>query len=432
MLKNTAYMTISTVARLLAGVVLFVVLARLFGPENFGRLIYGFTLASIAVLLVDYGFAQQLLREIGRSPSAVRRLMGKAFLAKLFLTGLTLTLCLLADIIFHGSNQESAIFWLLLTSCVLSSFGDFFNIAFRGVGKFSEEAKVVTIGSLLHFALLIILALKGAGLVMIALGFVVSRAAYLILSWMAYRRIIGGLQIENRKLKAAFGTLKNNFSYAADVGFTNFFSQVDTIIVQHYLGATSVGLYQAGMRFFYGAMQFAPILSNVYLPAIAGKAGDPKHVAKLAKKLTMQLLAAGMVGWAIFFFAGEWITTLIFGDQYADLTSLWPYIGLLVFMRYLAASQGVLLTAMGAQSVRVWAQIIALLVLLGSSPWLISQFGLQGVLMALLLTTTALIAVYTGVVLAKRFSLSLNAISIFLICGVVAFTVERIKAQYAG
>src|SRR3569623_1571091 len=118
MLKKSAYMTISNVARSLAGVVLFVVLARLFGPENFGRLIYGFTLASIAVLLVDYGFAQQLLREIGRSPSAVRRLMGKAFLAKLFLTGLTLTLCLLADIIFHGSNQESAIFWLLLTSCV--------------------------------------------------------------------------------------------------------------------------------------------------------------------------------------------------------------------------------------------------------------------------------------------------------------------------
>jgi O-antigen/teichoic acid export membrane protein len=48
MIKNTFFMTLSTLVRLLTGVVLFIVLARLLGPEDFGRLMYGFTLASIA------------------------------------------------------------------------------------------------------------------------------------------------------------------------------------------------------------------------------------------------------------------------------------------------------------------------------------------------------------------------------------------------
>lgn len=428
MFKNTAYMTISTIARLLTGVVLFIVLARLFGPEDFGRLIYGFTLASIAVLLVDYGFSQQLLREIGRSPENVRQIMGRVFLAKLLLTGLMAALCLLATIIFPRGAQEEAIFWLLLVSCVLASFGDFFNVAFRGIGQFHQETKVATIGSLLHFALLLIMALMGASLVMIALGFVLSRAIYLALSWTAYSRIVGGLDFANQSAKTAVGALKSGFPYAADAGFTNFFSQVDTIIVQHYLGATGVGVYQAGMRFLNGAMQFAPVLANVYLPAIAGKAAHPEQLSQLAKKLTMQLLVVGVVGWAVFSFAGEQITALVFGAQYSALNSLWPYIGLLLFVRYLAASQGVLLTAIGAQSIRVWAQIFALLVLLVSSPWLITQFGLIGMLIALVITTTALVFIYTGVAVIRRFTLGLNPMSLFLIFGVLALTARQIRA----
>lgn len=427
MFKNTAFMAMSTFARLLTGVVLFVVLARFLGPENFGRLVYGFTLASIGILLVDYGFSQQLLREIGRSPENVRQIMGRVFLAKSVLAGLVLSVCALATLVFPRSAQEEAIFWFLLVSLVLSSFGDFFNIAFRGIGQFHHETKVATIGSVLHFALLASMALMGASLVMIAAGFVISRTVYLALSWGAYRRIVGKLDFASQGLKKILNALKSGFPYAADAGFTNFFSQVDTIIVQYFLGATGVGVYQAGMRFLNGALQFAPVLANVYLPAIAGKTEHPEQLSLLAKKLTMQLLLLGMAGWAVFLFAGEQITALVFGAQYAALNSLWPYIGLLVFMRYLAASQGVLLTAMGAQSIRVWAQIVALVVLVASAPWLITQFGLIGMLIALIMATAALIFIYTGVAIRRRFTLGLNPVSLFLIFGVLALTARRIS-----
>jgi O-antigen/teichoic acid export membrane protein len=416
MFKNTFFMTVSTLVRLLPGVVLFIVLARLLGPEDFGRLMYGFTVATIAVLVIEYGFAQQLLRDIGKAPEQVKVIMGRVFLAKILLTLLVSGGVLGALFLFPKSHEDQLIFGALLLSCILASFADFLNVAFRGIGRFHEETKVATISSLFHFAVLLGLALIGADMISLSQGFVVSRMLNLTLSWMAYRRIIGGFEFGGQSWKTAIHTLKSGFPYAADAGFTNFFSQVDILIVNHYLGVGSVGLYQAGMRFLQGASQFAPVLGNVYLPAIAGCEGNPTQLKRLSKKFNTQMLLLGTAGWAVFTFGGEWITRLIYGEKYAGLTPLWPYIGLLLFLRYVAASQGVLLTASGAQSIRVWAQIAGLAVLLSVAPWLIDQFGLTGMLITLQLTLLTLFFIYFFVLSYKKLC------SGFSITGVLAGT----------
>ena len=45
--------------------------------------------------------------------------------------------------------------------------------------------------------------------------------------------------------------------------------QMDTLMVQHYLGAPYVGLYQAGMRILLGALLVGDALNSVYLSAMA-------------------------------------------------------------------------------------------------------------------------------------------------------------------
>lgn len=420
-------MTISTLVRLLAGVVLFIFLARLLGPGDFGRLMVGFTVASIAVLVIEYGFSQQLLREIGKIPEQVCTIMSRVFLAKILLTLLVVSSVLVWFVIFPKSAEDQLIFWLLFLSCTLASFADFLNVAFRGIGRFHEETKIVTASSIFHFGVMLTLALLGSNLVTLAQGFVVSRLLNLALSWMAYRRITGGFEFSGQSWKTAFATLKGGFPYAADAGFTNFFSQVDILIVNHYLGIASVGLYQAGMRFLQGASTFAPVLGNVYLPAIAGCGGEPIQLNRLAKKFNTQMLLIGTAGWAVFSFGGEWITRLVYGEKYAQLTPLWPYIGLLLFLRYVTASLGVLLTANGAQIVRVWAQIAGLAVLLATSPWLIAELGLAGMLIALSITVTTLTLIYTGAAIIKRFAVGYSLFTVLIYGVVMALSINQIR-----
>lgn len=394
MFKNTLFMTLSSIFRLLANAVLFIFLARFLGPEEFGRLMYGFTVATIAVLVIEFGFSQQLLRDIGKEPDQVLLIMGRVFLAKILLTLLVVGSGLLVFVMFPKLVEDQIIFWLFFVSCTLASFADYFNVAFRGIGRFHEETRVALVSSLFHVGFLCSLAFLESDLTTLAQGFVGSRALNLALSWIAYRRIVGGLKFGGQPLKTAIGTLKRGFPYAADTGFTNFFSQVDILIVNHYLGAASVGLYQAGMRFLQGASQFTSVLCNVYLPAIAGCGNNQEQLQRMSRKFNSQMILMGAVGWAIFSFGGEWITRLSYGEKYAELIPLWPYIGLLLFLRYVAGSQGVLLTANGSQRIRVWAQIAGLAVLLSVAPSLIKEYGLSGMLVTLQLTLVTLFLIY--------------------------------------
>lgn len=422
MIKNTAYMALSTIARLLSAVVLFVILARLLGPKDFGLLMYNFTLGSIAVLLVEYGFSNQLLRDIGKAPGLIRQIMGRVFLAKLLLTALMCVTCLIGIFIFKKTGVDVTVFGLLLLSCLLTSFADFLNVAFRGIGKFHEETKVATIGSLLHFGLILGMVLNGAGLVLISVGFVVSRMIYCLICWRAYQQVVGRFDFQSQSFNHVLDTIKTGFPYAVDAGFTNFFYQVDTILVKHYLGAAGVGVYQAGMRFLNGAMQFAPVLGNVYLPAIAAKEVNTKEFNALASKLNLQMLIVGTCGWAVFWFGGASITALVFGEKYIALNLLWPYIGLLVFVRYLAAPQGVLLTASGSQKIRVWAQIAALVVLFVSAPILMKAMELSGMVLSLILTLFTLFAIFVSVLIIKKIPTGFGIVNLVITLSVFSLS----------
>lgn len=423
MFKNTLFMTLSTIFRLIAGIVLFIFLARFMGPEELGRLMYGFTLASIAVLVIEFGFSLQLLRDIGKEPDQVCLIMGRVFLAKILLMMLVVISGLLLFYVFPELVKDQRIFWLLFFSCTLASFADYFNVAFRGIGRFHEETKVALASSLFHIGFVWGLAFLGSDLTTLAQGFAGSRALNLGISWIAYQRIVGGLKFGEKPFKTAIVTLKKGFPYAADTGFSNFISQVDILIVKHFLGTESVGLYLAGMRFLQGASQLVGIISNVYLPAIANCSDKPEQLLHLSKKFNTQMLLMGITGWSIFAFGGEWITRLIYGEKYLGLTPLWPYIGLLLFLRYVAASQGALLTANGSQSMRVWAQITVLGVLLSVAPWLIKQYGLSGMLVTLQLTVLILFLIYCLTLSFKKLPTGFSAIGLLASTGVFIFAI---------
>ena len=85
MFRDSVFSLISTIVRLATGLVLFIVLAHVWGPERFGTFMYPFTIAGILVKVVDYGFLLQVTRDVGRDLSAAHSTMSRAHGAKLLL-----------------------------------------------------------------------------------------------------------------------------------------------------------------------------------------------------------------------------------------------------------------------------------------------------------------------------------------------------------
>ncbi len=71
MFRDSVFSLITTIVRLATGLVLFIVLAHVWGPERFGTFMYPFAIAGILVKVVDYGFLLQVARDLA-APVAKR------------------------------------------------------------------------------------------------------------------------------------------------------------------------------------------------------------------------------------------------------------------------------------------------------------------------------------------------------------------------
>ena len=432
MLKHVFFMALSTAFRLLTGVVVFIVMARVWGPQEFGLFMYWFTVTSLAALLVDYGFSQQLMREIGHAKNQTASLVFGVMSAKVLLA---LTLILLATLFCafgRVKEQELILLWILLVTGILSSFAETFNAVFRGLAQYHEETRIAAWVNIIHVTLVVVLLQYRADVNYVAAVFLLSRALYLILSWRIYIRLVPAHLGKETRFFAGFKYIKSGFLFATETAFTNIQSQADTLIVNYFLGTEAVGVYQAGLRLMQGANTFAQVLSNVYLPSMAEKVNDRPGLKKLANRLYLQMLLLGVVCLLIFTFGGELIVHLLYGVKYQSLTGLMPWFGILLLIRYIAASHGITLSAIGLQSSRVLAISVALTVLLIVAYFAIPKFGLLGMLYASISAVTCLYGVYAATLMIKKIPLGINKLNALLLIVVLSFTLFMFKEFIDG
>lgn len=414
-------MATSTFMRLLTGVVLYMVLARFWGVETFGFFVYISTITVLLTLIVDYGYAQQLLRDIGQEPQHVRKIVSEAFTTKIVLSFFLIGLTVLCVPFLPAKNSSSLLFIILLIANIFNSFADFFNVSFRGLGRFHRETRIVTSTNLIHFVIVVLLAYLGYGPIIVACGFLFSRGFYLLISYRTFRLDVGMFEELSFAIQDIFKSLKCGFYYCADSALTNFYAQVDTLIVNSFFGPAGVGIYQAGLRLMLGANTFTQVLSNVYLPVLSHSFNDKQKIRRVLGNMYLQMLLIGAACCTIFIIGAKWITALVYGAKYAMLTPLFPYFGLLLFFRYVAAAHGVTLTAAGLQGTRVYSILIAIIVLVFSSYMLIPVYGLKGMLAASIFAIITLHLFYVTKLFNHKIPLGLNRVNTLITSVILVF-----------
>lgn len=379
LMRNIALMGTSTVIRLGFGMLTFVLMARVLGPESFGTLMFWLSVATLLSLLANFGFTPYLLREIGAAPAQAQRVMSEVFAAKLLLTGVTLgvylaTLPFLAD-------ASHWVFGLLLLAQLFDSFADFFNVGFRATDRFSEEAKWATVISVMQFFLLAGALCFSPSVLLAATAFALSRLLALAVLLATQRRYFQGLRPS--PLAQAVRCMRTTRAYAVDFGLQSLFGQVDSIALNHFVGPAAVGIYQAGMRLFSGGAQTANVLANVFLPKAAAVAHDLALFAGEARRVQWAFIGAGAAfGLALAVGAHLWVV-VFFGAAYQPLAQVLPWLGLLFFVRFFAAAWGIVLTTSGAQAFRATANLLQWLLVAACCVWMVPAFGTVGWVMAL-------------------------------------------------
>ncbi|WP_124948696.1 oligosaccharide flippase family protein [Sulfuriferula thiophila] len=389
-MKNIFFMGSSTAIRLVFGLLTFTILARLLGPASFGLFMFWLSIATLLGLVANYGFTPYLLREIGVKPDSAHTVMSEVLSAKILVSIALVIVAVCAMPIIDAENRW--VFFILMLSILTDSTTDFLNVGYRATNRYAVETRIATIASAAQFAIVAGAIWYHPTVLIAAISFLISRICVLAMTWYSQAQYFANLQ--PAAIPRAVFRLKKALSYATDFALQSLFGQIDSVVLNYFLGPVAVGLHQAGMRLVLGGSQAANVLGNVFIPRISAVIDDPTKLQYEGQRLQTAFIASGMIFGLVLAVASEPIVHILFGKQFIALANLLPWFGLLFFVRFLASAWGIMLTSAGRQTLRAKANLMHWIVILLTAWSLVPAYGNVGWIISLTIGNLLLAAVY--------------------------------------
>lgn len=394
--KNYIFTAISIGSRLLTGLVVFLLLARLWGPVSFGLFSFVFSVSALLILLVDFGFSGYLLREVGADPDSASALIRDAFWAKATLVFPLVIAAFAVLVTLEDDLLPRSLIAPLFLAAISLSFADFFVAPLRALGRYDVETIIVTIANGLHFVLVASAAYVDGSMEAVAWTFLLGRSIYCCAAFLSARRTVKGFNLSRHDAACPLGTFRKVWPYGIDGALTSAWNQLDVVIVRALFGVHAVGHYAAGQKIVQGISALAPVIGNVMIPKLSRLvAQHDKDFRRMARKAAAAMALTGITFSVPLIFLPLGISDILFSGKYPDLAKLLPYFGLILVAKFLAAGAGIVITSLGLQTSRVVAQLVGLATLgiltLTIKPW---SLGLVMFLVSYLLSITLVATIY--------------------------------------
>lgn len=362
--RNAAFSLLSLVARMVGNVVVFLMIARLpgIGTSDFGQLTYAVALASLFVLISQFGLVPLMIRDVASNHSLVGDFVRSVFGLRLLLSALGY-LGLVICVHFLGlSEQGRLVCYVMGLALYIGSI----SIDIQAVFQSQERMNLELPGIFLENGLLLVSTLLAyilePDIVWIASIFLIAKFSALLLNYaMCARKIIWlvprfDLVIWRRLSKAAVPFVLSGLIAAGIV-------QIDTILL-HALssphGDATVGIYQAAMRLFLLPMLIPEIFIKVFLPQLSRMHGAKGlDLVRDLGRINHMLLTAGLLIGLVTMFRSEDLIHLIYGDRYVDAGEILQVLGLSIMLRF-GAAYNLYFTLRNRVWLRVWSALAAL------------------------------------------------------------------------
>lgn len=391
--RSLSLSTLSTGLRLAAALVSFSIVARALGPAGFGMLMLCLSIAALLAIAGSFGLVTYVLRELGRAGELNRGVWSEALSAKLIATSFAFALSLLVLPLLSPDLRWAYV--ALVVAMQAEAFGEFCVAGLRARERYDVEARLALVSGIVNATGVGVVAWATGSLPAIALTYAFTRLVMAFVIVWRVAAVLGPLQ--PAPLSAGWRRLKSASGYALDSMLTSAFGQVDSLVLNHFLGPLAVGVHQAGMRIFLAGSQAATVLANVFLPraARAHSLGADESRREVGR-LQLAFLLVGASFGLLLAACGHWLVGLMFGDQFAALGELMPWFGLLFAVKFGAAAWGLVLTASGAQRYRALANAFHWLCV-GVGAWfLVPRLGNLGWLLALITGNLVLYGLYAA------------------------------------
>lgn len=377
--KNAFFSLVTISSRLLTNVVVFWIIARFYGPQVFGQFTFVHTLATIFILIADFGFDTLLITEVARDKTNTPHKFQVYFTSKLLL--ILISMLLMYSVPLFGSlNYKSMLLILIFGLYVLFSTTTNYLLAlFKSFEKFHYETKislVVNVGTLVVVLLIIF---GKANIFIISLGFILTRAVGLVLGIRYMKKTLPQM-----KVGLVFGSFSKSFNKAIAFGliiiFSNLFLQLDTILIAFLKSEKEVGIYQSVSKIIFVLLIVPQIINNTLVPILSRLYHENYVMWEKIGFVANKLLFLTILPFSIILYSySKQIISLIYGiDKYGDAVPILKVFAITIIIRYLYETIGVMLTTSGRQNKQVIVLIVATFLNFTLNILFIPLYGIEG------------------------------------------------------
>lgn len=365
LVRNLVFLLSGELLSKVATIAAVTYLARLLGPDGYGKIEFAGAALLCAGLLVDQGFGSYGAREIARTPRRTPRLTQEVVTARFALAVIAyLAIALLAVAL----QRESLTPLLLVFGLSLFGMPLLLPWVFQGHERMGAAALIQALRQVAYAVVVFALVRTGSDLLAVGWAEVVAVFCAAAYGLFQYRRFF-----DWPPLRPAVS--RHLFREGVPIGLSQMFWTLRTsgavLLVGLVASATDVGYFAGAQRVFIAVHAFVFLYFFNLLPAMTRAWGHGSGA--LSHLLDTSL---GLIGWAAALCGGLWIilaspgVTLLYGTAFAPATSALQWLGVVWVLALISGHYRFGLIAAGHQTAEmivalVGAVAVAVLVPLG-------------------------------------------------------------------
>lgn len=383
--KNTFWLATAQILSRLLTFFLFVYVARVLGPEEYGKIAFGLSFILLASIFSDFGLSQIVTREFSREKEAE-----KEYPALLSLKGvlffISFGIIIIGSFFITSNPALRTIIWILAAYVTVNSFSQLIYALFEARQRMEYEAFAQIFQAVLFTAIGFFVIFNFPSAKNFAYGYLVGTIIFLTFLFPFFHFRLYPLFLKlDKNLWVKY--LRMSWPLAFAGLFATIHNQIDTVMMGYLNQITEAGWYNAASRIARFAVTPIGLISTSFFPplSIAFKESAEKlqriwdHLIEIVIFLAIPLMVGGV-------FLGKRIIEFVYDKSYTPSILAFQILILTSGVIFVFTPFVKLLIAANQQKKILFVGIVGALINIILNLLLIPKYSLYGAAFATVIT----------------------------------------------
>lgn len=321
-LKNTSWLLIEKIIRLVIGLFVGIWVARYLGPEQFGLFSYVQSFVALFSTVATLGLNGILVRELVNHEKLRSKLIGTAFIMKLFGGLLVIFLLYLTTFSSLNNAEVNTFVFIVAFSTLFQSFNVIdFHFQSLVLSRYVVYSSLISVIS--SSVIKVIFILVNAPLIAFVYVVLFDSITLMLGYLYYYYRTNQSINLWRFNFKICKTLLKDSWPFIVSGVVVTIYMKIDQVMIKQMMDSNAVGQYAAAVRLS-EAWYFIPmVICSSLFPAIVNAKKNSLDLYKSRCQSLYDFMTTISITVALFItFSANFIVDILYGIDYQEASSI--------------------------------------------------------------------------------------------------------------